>query len=420
MAILSAELAAPEGSEPPPRGMFASFRYPQYRVLWCSGWCWTATRQLSVFLGAFLVNEMTGSPLKVQLVGTSFFMPMFLGGVMAGVISDRFDRRRTMLRQLTALAPLAGLMGIVTSTGHLRVWMIYAFMLMVGVGGVIDMTSRRALVIDVVGIELATNAVALEAFAMSSGTLVGVLAGGAILRWVGRGQTYLLIAVLYIVSAVLLQMVHPPPRRRPAGPRPRVTDLLADYAQGLRLLRSERALVSLLGVTVLMNFCFYSYMPLVPVFAKRLGADPFLAGVLSSANGLGTMFGALSVAALQPRRRGLLYLGATLGAMATLNAFAHAPTYLLAFGALSVASFISAGFSSTQGSIAMTVVSEEVRGRAMGLVSTAIGALPFGMFVLGVLAQHLGPPAAVSTMVCSGIILTLGWNLWRPELRGVR
>ncbi len=409
------------------RGAFACFSVPSYPTLWLSGWCWTATRQLSVFLGAFLVNELTGSPLRVQLVGTMFFLPMFLGGIVAGVVSDRFDRRRTMMRQLLALTPITVGMAAVSWSGHLTAWMVYALMLCVGVGGVLDMTSRRALVIDLVGPERATNAVAMEAFAMSSGTTIGILAGGALLRWVGPEGTYLMIAGLYAISAVLLRRVVVPDRTQPgsgadgsaAGPVSAAA-LRADFMEGVRLLRTERPLVSLLGVTVLMNFFFYSHTPLVPVIAKNLGADPFQAALLSAGAGVGTMVGSLAVAQRNPARRGLLYLGATLSAMATLNLFAHAPVYHLALPALMAAALCSSGFSSTQSSIAMTVVSERVRGRAMGLVSMAIGALPFGMFVLGLLAQHLGPPEAITIMTVTGIVLTIAWNAWRPELRRVR
>ncbi|MEZ5407735.1 MAG: MFS transporter [Acidimicrobiales bacterium] len=411
----------------PRRGAFACFSVPSYPTLWLSGWCWTATRQLSVFLGAFLVNELTGSPLRVQLVGTMFFLPMFLGGIVAGVVSDRFDRRRTMMRQLLALTPVTVGMAAVTRSGHLAVWMVYALMLCVGVGGVLDMTSRRALVIDLVGPERATNAVAMEAFAMSSGTTIGILAGGALLRWVGPEGTYLMIAGLYATSAVLLRRVVVPERARAGGgaggssgePAP-ATALRADFMEGVRLLRTEKPLVSLLGVTVLMNFFFYSHTPLVPVIAKNLGADPFQAALLSAGAGVGTMVGSLVVASRNPARRGLLYLGATLSAMATLNLFAHAPAYHLALPALMAAALCSSGFSSTQSSIAMTVVSDRVRGRAMGLVSMAIGALPFGMFVLGVAAQRLGPPEALTIMTVTGIALTIAWNAWRPELRRVR
>lgn len=415
--------ADPLRSDPPSgpgarvgRGVFACFSVPSYPILWFSGWCWTATRQLSVFLGAFLVNELTGSPLAVQLVGTMFFLPMFLGGIVAGVISDRFDRRRTMMRQLVTLTPLALAMAAVTASDHLEVWMIYALMLCVGIGGVIDMTSRRALVIDLVGPERATNAIALEAFAMSSSTMVGTLVGGAILSTVGAEGTYAMIAALYITAALALRRVRVPER---AATGVATTAIGRDLADGVRMLRTERALVSLLGVTVCMNFFFYSHTPLVPVVAKDLGADPFLAAVLAAAFGVGTMTGSLVIAGRSPRRRGLLYIGATLAAMAALNGFAHAPTYALALPALMLAAFLSSGFSATQSSIAMSVVSPQMRGRAMGLVSMAIGALPFGMFTLGLAAQRFGPPAALTLMTGTGVVLTLAWVLWRPELRRV-
>jgi MFS family permease len=397
-------------------GVFSCFGVESYPTLWVSGWCWTATRQLSVFLGAYLVNELTGSPLAVQLVGTMFFLPMFLGGILAGVISDRFDRRRSMMRQLCALTPLTLAMAAVTYSGHLAVWMIYGLMLCVGVGGVIDMTSRRALVIDLVGPALATNAIALEAFAMASGTTVGILVGGALLDVVGPEGTYVLIAGLYVVSALSLFRVRVPARARPSsGP----TALRRDLSDAVRLLRTEKPLVSLLGVTVLMNFFFYSYTPLVPVIAKHLGAGPFQAALVSAGAGVGQMIGALVIAGRNPSRRGLLYLAATLASLATLNGFAHAPTYTLAVPALMVAAFMSSGFSSTQSSIAMSVVSDAFRGRAMGLVSMAIGALPFGMLVLGLVAERVGPATALTAMTLTGIGLTILWNLWRPELRRV-
>src|SRR3712207_8315625 len=82
-------------SDAPPPGVFAALRVPYYPRLWASGWLWNLTRWMSVFLCSYLVNDLTGSPFLVQLVGAAFFAPMFFGGVLGGVISDRFDRRRS-------------------------------------------------------------------------------------------------------------------------------------------------------------------------------------------------------------------------------------------------------------------------------------------------------------------------------------
>ncbi len=65
----------------------------------------------------------------------------------------------------------------------------------------------------------------------------------------------------------------------------------------------------------------------------------------------------------------------------------------------------------------MTAVPEAMRGRAMGLLSTAIGALPLGMYGLGELAEAVGAPAAIAAFNLTGFVALLVWNLWRPEAR---
>jgi hypothetical protein len=73
-------------------------------------------------------------------------------------------------------------------------------------------------------------------------------------------------------------------------------------------------------------------------------------------------------------------------------------------------------FGSTQATLVMTVASEEVRGRALGLLSTAIGMLPLGMIALGELAEAFGAPAAVLSFTLAGAGLLLLWLWLRPEV----
>ena len=87
----------------------------------------------------------------VQLAGTVLYAPLLLGGVLGGVISDRFDRLVTVRVQLLALIPLTVVIGVLVNSDRLEVWMLYVYMFLVGIGWVTDMTSRRALVFDLVG-----------------------------------------------------------------------------------------------------------------------------------------------------------------------------------------------------------------------------------------------------------------------------
>jgi MFS family permease len=376
------------------------------------GWIWNSTRWMATFLGAYIVNDLTGSPFLVQVVGASLFAPMFFGGPFAGAVADRFDRRTTVVRQLALLVPLALVMGVVTLQGALSSWMIYPFVLAVGIGGVVDWTSRRALLYDLVGDERASNALALEMVSMSGGTTLGALFGGAIIQFLGEGQAFLLMAAMYGACIVLLLGVPSPPRRvAGAG-----GSVLRDAVEGMRAIAGSQALVGVLAVTVVMNFFYFSFMPLVPVFAEDLEVNALLAGVLASANGFGMMIGSILWAAFEIRRRGLMYVLGSFGAMAFLVLFAAIPWYPSALLFVMLAGLAASAFGTMQGVLMMAAAEPEMRGRAMGVLGMAIGTLPFGMIGLGLLAQATSPAVAVVASVAAGIVILAAFVARTPQV----
>ena len=404
------EAAVPRG------GAFAALQAPAFGYLWASGWCWNVTRWMAIFLCSFLVNDITGSPFLVQLVGAAFFMPMFLGGAVAGAVADRFDRRRTILRQLLLLIPLALIMGLLVTRGAVEAWMTYPFMVAVGLGGVVDMTSRRALVFDLVGDSRATNALALESMSMAGGNTLGSLFGGAVINFVGLGEAFFLIAALYVASFLLLLRVPSPPAHRKGA----ASSMRTDLAEGLRAVRRSEALIGILGITVIVNLFYFSFMPLVPVFAKEMQVNALLAGVLASGTGFGMMAGSFTWAAWPVRRRGLLYVGGSVLAMAFLFVFAAVQWYPAALLLLAVAGFGSSAFGTMQGVLVMTTAGPEMRGRAMGVLSMAIGSLPFGMIGLGLVAQLTDPAAAVMISVAVGFLAIAAWLVRYPKVWTLR
>ena len=87
-------------------GSFAAFKVPHFGAVWLSGLIWHLCRWGVAFLGTYLVNDLTGSPRLVQLTGTTLYAPLLVGGLAGGVVSDRFDRLRTVRFQLSLLIPL--------------------------------------------------------------------------------------------------------------------------------------------------------------------------------------------------------------------------------------------------------------------------------------------------------------------------
>ena len=164
---------------------------PWFVPLWLSGALWNIARWGTSFVSAYLVNQMTGSPRLVQLTGVAMWAPLLVGGVVGGMISDRFDRRRMVLGQFYVVIPCAFLLGLAEINGQLHLWLLYPFLVMVGSGWVLDMTSRRAMVYDLVGPGRIDSAMGLESVSSAAGLALGTLLGGTIVEAIGVGAAFL-------------------------------------------------------------------------------------------------------------------------------------------------------------------------------------------------------------------------------------
>lgn len=393
-------------------GMFAALRVPHYPWLLLAGWLWNMCRWASGFLGAYVANRLTGSARLVQLTGVALWAPLLLGGVLGGMVSDRLDRRRTVITQFLVLVPLAALMALAGVTSGIRLWMLYPFLVVVGIGWVFDMTSRRAIIYDLVGPQRLDNAMALESLSSATGLALGTLLGGTAIQAVGVGAAFGCMAVVALAALVAFSRVPRVARLSAASTESPVRALLA----GFRLLRTERALVSVLGVTAVVNFFFFSFTPLVQLVGSDLGVGAFRTGLLAAMLGFGMMLGSGFVARVQPRRRGLVYVAGSAMALVVLVPFALSPWYTASLGFLLVSATGMGLFGSTQGTLVMISVDAHLRGRALGLLSTAIGVLPLGMIALGELAEVVGARWAIVASVTTGAIGLCLWLPRRPEV----
>jgi predicted MFS family arabinose efflux permease len=405
--MLSAARAAPR------RRMLAAMSIPQYPRLWLVGMLLHLSRWMTIFLCSYLVNQLTESTFLVQLVGASLFAPMFVGGALAGTIADRLDRRRTILTLLAILIPFSLLMAIVEMSGAVETWMAYPFALAVGTVLLSDMTVRRAMVYDLVGPANLNNALALEALAMQGGATLGSLGAGAVISVFGIGEVFLVIAGAYIIAMIALAGIHLPAKTVEKAP----LRLRGDIAAAFRALPGHPALVSVLGVTVIVNLFYFSFIPLVPVFGERLEVNAFFTSLLLSSVSLGSILGALTIARGLPFRRGTIYIGGSTLALCGLFVFAVSGWYPVALLALMTAGMGISGFATMQSVLVMVNAEDDMRGRAMGLLSMSIGVLPLSMLLLGLGASAVGPTAGVVTSVIVGLLVLAAWSVKRPEAR---
>lgn len=393
---------------------FLAFRVPNFGLVWLSGLIWHLCRWGVAFLGTYLINDLTGSPRLVQLAGTTLYAPLLIGGIIGGVLSDRMDRLATVRVQMAAMVPITIVIGVLVRSGHIAVWMIYIYMFMVGFGWVSDMTSRRALVFDLVGEALLDKAMAMEAMSLAMGMVFGALVGGYAVESVGIGAAYFAIAGFsFLALLALMPVTSPVPR---AVPEKAVNEEALNDGPTLGELTRHPGLISILGVTVIANFFLFAYFPIIPVIAEDLNASPFQVGLLAGGTGIGMMTGSLLMARMTPRRRGVAYLAGLVVAFGFLVLFAIGTSYWFVFAAI-VASGIGSGvFGATQSTLVVAAVPEAARGKALGLLSMAIGGLPLGMYVLGEVAEATSPTTALLINAVGGVAVLGAWVIFRPEV----
>jgi len=390
------------------------FRVRGYRALCLSSVIWHTTRWGGLFTTTYLLTATGASPMLIQEVGALLVLPLLVGGFLGGLVSDRFDRKRLVVATQLLLVPVQVAMLAVVALGVVEVWMCVPFMLCLGLGGLVNMTAQRPFIYELVGSRHASRAMTIESTVQAGSIVFGALAGGALIERIGVAAAYAAMAGLLVVATLLLLTV---PSTRDVQQRARGVSLAGQLRVSARLVHRSRRLVATLLVTVAMNLFLFSYVPLVPAVAADLAAGALFAGALAAAEGVGQLVGGVVLARTGVRRHGLVFAGGGLLGLVGLLVFAVVPVPGVAFAALFAAGVGHAGFSATQAMLAIESAAPSERGAALGVLSTAIGAMPLGMVLVGVLASATGARTALAVSAVLGVASVGAVLLRMPELR---
>jgi MFS family permease len=382
--------------------------------VWLTGGFAGVLRWLELLAISVYVLETTGSPFQVALMTFLRMAPMFLFGIPAGALADRYDRKRLLLIGLVVLAVAAAALALVAVQGRITLWHIAAGTFLNGMFWASEFPVRRIMLGEIAGVERLSRAMALESATSNATRMIGPALGGVLIQTIGLWGVYALGAILYLACAALVL----PVAYRSASAA-RSASLLAMLRDGWRFARSQRLIVGALAVTVIVNLWGFAYITMVPVIGERaLGLSPVLIGVLMSTEGLGAVIGALLVARYdRPRQYTRIYTGSSAAFLLGVLAFALSTSFPLSLALILICGIGIAGFAVMQSTIVFLAAPAAVRSRVMGLLTVAIGAGPIGMLYVGVLADWLGASAAVACIAVQGLI-ALAFAAWYwPELR---
>ena len=411
-------------------GTFHAFQNPSFRLLWPANFASYTSRWMQVTLLAWFVLDLTDSPWKVALVGFYSMAPLLVLGLVGGILADRVNRQRMLVATQATNMVVALAMTVLLLTGREVYWHAYVVMLATGAGWALDNPARRSLILDLVGRSAVTNAVALDSIGQHSSRLVGPLTAGLLIATIGVKGGYVIVSLIYIISVLLLWLLGSTVqvkgmarsqhrRRRMSAPPTGLSGLVGKLWDGFKYVRRSRTTFGVILITVLMNLLLFPYMQMVPVVARdELGVGPSLMGVLMASDGVGALVGGVMIASV-PRLtyHGRFFMGGSLVAMSALLAFSFSQSYALSLPALMVLGIGVAGFSTMQSTIVMLVAPEEMRGRALGVVTLAVGAGPIGSLIVGGLADVRGVPFALGLHAAVGLLSIGIVSLMMPALR---
>jgi MFS family permease len=368
---------------------------------------------------SWLVYRLTGSTFLLGAISFAGQIPTFLLGPLAGVWTDRWNRRRVLLvTQILASLQSLILAGL-TLSGHINIPEILALSVLQGAINAFDMPARQSsLVLMVEGRADLSNAIALNSTMVNAARLLGPALAGIIIAAFGEGYCFLIdgLSYLAVIASLLAMNIGGAATARPA------TSTLAQLREGWDYVSSFAPIRTVLLLFAIVSFMGVPYTVLMPVFAtKILLGGPHTLGFLAGAAGVGSIVSALSLAARKSVRglyRVIPVVAAVFGG--GLIAFSFSRIYWLSLALMAVTGFGMLKFAAASNTVIQTIVEEDKRARVMSYYMMAyMGASPFGSLIAGSLAPVIG---ATGTVLLCGIGCVAGavWFWFQlPKLRPI-
>jgi MFS family permease len=349
----------------------------------------------------WLVLRITDAPLPLGITLALQFAPMLAFGAWAGLVADRVDKRRLLLATQTAMAVLALVLGTLTATGAVRLWMVYALALLLGVATAFDMPARQSFVSEMVGPDRVANAVGLNSASFNTARVVGPAVAGGLIAVVGIAPAFFLNSVSYLAMIGGLLAMDPARLYRRAAVERGRGQIRAGvrYVWATPVLRSTILLVAVVGM---LGLNYRVALPLLARFAFDGGPGAY--GILAAIMAAGSVVGALTVARRGHPTRALLV--GSVAAFGLLSfAAALAPTIVVEAAFLFPIGAASLTFVATANTTVQLASDPAMRGRVMSLFGLVLlGSGPPSGLLSGWMAGQFGPR---SILLLSGVSCVL-------------
>jgi predicted MFS family arabinose efflux permease len=355
---------------------------------------------------AWLVYTLTNSPLLLGILGAVQFLPVTILTLFAGVLIDKYPKRKILLITQTVSMILAFALSVLVFTGTVKYGYILILAMLLGITNAIDMPARQAFMFEIAGREDLMNAVALNSVAFNLAKILGPSLGAVLMATLGAGWCFLLngLSFIAVIYGLLLIKLEPYVREKNSN------NILKEINDGLKYIYKNRILLQSVLLLLIVGIFAFNYNVLLPVFVRNvLHQEAKAFGVLMAALGVGSVFGALTISSKSrsgPKMMVMIISSLIIGTLFFLNGFNT--QYIAAIIILVVIGAFSIYFSTTANTTLQMNSKNEYRGRVMSVYALVFaGATPIGNIFAGVAVDSLGISNA---FMLSGILI-LGFTV---------
>ena len=376
---------------------------------------------------AWLITELTPDPVWLGVVAAAQFTPVLIFGLFGGVLADVLPKRQALIGTQAALMILALLQALLVAFGVMSIPLLIVLAVALGTVNAVDMPIRWSFFSEMVPREEVGRAVAFNSAMFNGARVIGPAIGGVLISVIGVAGCFAVNGASFLATLLaLLLMREVELHAAPRGARPRsVQAVKTSLMEGLRYVQRTPIVALCVFVVGVISGVAMNFNVIIPPLSRvvlQIGAAGL--GGLMAAVGLGSLLGALTVAALREPRRKLIVIGGALLGVFSVAAGAAAGSDLTVAVPLTGLALFGAGFgaismAATANASIQTTTPAPLRGRVMSVYTTVFaGSTPIGGLATGAGVSLLGASGA---LVLAGLLTVLAAGFatlyWRSLLR---
>jgi MFS family permease len=390
--------------------VFRALRNKNFRLFWFGQIVSLTGTWMQTVAQSWLVYKLTDSPFMLGLVNVVGLLPVVPISLLAGVISDRFSRRNLIIIADTILTLQAFAIAILTWLNIIQVWHVIFLSFILGAAAALEQPARLAFVVDTVGKEDLTNAIALNTSVFNTARIIGPSLAGITVAWMGEAAAFFINGLTYIVVILALLAIRLPRQTLPKS-KTRVT---GSMISGFQFVWKEQTIRALMLVVAIASFFTMSYVALATIFAEDvLRAGSVGMGLLMTAVGVGALIGALFVANLEDGHRGKWLTWSNIIGPILLIAFCVSHSLILSMVLIALVAASSAIRQTLANSLIQIATPQEYQGRVMSIFNLLFNGMGrVGVMGIGGLAEFTGIAVAVGMGAIFSLLLGL-FVVWK-------